>query len=166
MVSSLAQMACFRNLYSATKLTSAAPSRPVISMYWSLIGNAPRFTFSSAKNLAFARTPFELAAELRALTESNEHSRSMIAKHQRRVAWLNEHLVDFIAWANLDPSLGWTVASAVVVDEHAMSPKLRDVGEPVFSLDELQQREDDFGLSNLCASTYAPYAIDPVDENI
>jgi hypothetical protein len=119
-----------------------------------------------SKNLAFARTPFELAAELRALTESTEHSRSMISKHQRRVAWLNEHLNHVIAWANLDPALGWTVASGVIVDEHAMSPKLRDVGEPVFSLDELQQGEDDFGLSNLSASAYAPYAIDTADEDI
>jgi hypothetical protein len=118
------------------------------------------------KNLAFARTPFELAAELRALTESTAHSRSLIAKHQRRVEWLKEHLNDVICWANLDPALGWAVESAVVVDEHAMSPKLQDVGEPVFSLDDLQEVEDDFGLSRLCAATYTPYPIEQTDDDI
>jgi hypothetical protein len=49
-----------------------------------------------------------------------------------------------IAWATLDPAEHWEVHSAVVVDERAMSSKLQDVGEPVFSLDDL--REDPVGL--------------------
>lgn len=116
------------------------------------------------KNLAFARTPFELAAELRALTESTETSRSMIAKHQRRVEWLREHLDEFVAWAELDATQQWTVGSAVVVDEHAMSPKLKDVGEAVLSLDDLQQSESDFGLSRLCDPTYVPYPLDAIED--
>jgi len=115
------------------------------------------------KNLAFARTPFELAAELRALTESTEHSRSLIAKHQRRVVWLKEHLDRVIEWANLDPSKTWLVHSAVVVDEHAVSPKLQDVGEPVFSIEDLREDQDDFGLSVLCTSTYVPYSTGTAD---
>jgi hypothetical protein len=112
------------------------------------------------KNLAHARTPFELAAELRALTESTPHNRSMLEKHQRRVAWLKEHLNFVLAWAKLDPAGHWEVHSAVVVDEHAMSPKLQDVGEPVFSLDELSEDQADFGLEALCTATYAPYPTD------
>ena len=115
------------------------------------------------KNLAFARTPFELAAELRALTESTEHSRSLIAKHQRRVVWLKEHLDIVIKWANLDPSKTWSVHSAVVVDEHAMSPKLQDVGEPVFSIEDLREDQDDFGLNVLCTTTYVPYPTGTAD---
>lgn len=110
------------------------------------------------KNLAFARTPFELAAELRALTESTDHSRSLIAKHQRRVVWLNENLDTVIEWANLDPSKAWSVRSAVVVDEHAMSPTLQDVGEPVFSIQDLREDQDDFGLNVFCNATYVPYS--------
>jgi hypothetical protein len=116
------------------------------------------------KNLAHARTPFELAAELRALTESTPHNRSMIEKHQRRVTWLKAHLDDVIAWAMLDPAKHWDVHSAVVVDDHAMSPKLQDVGEPVFSLDDLREDQPDFGLEALCTTTYAPYPADESDE--
>lgn len=116
------------------------------------------------KNLAYARTPFELAAELRALTESTPHNRSMIEKHQRRVTWLKAHLNAVIAWAKLDPVKHWDVFSAVVVDEHAMSPKLQDVGEPVFSLDDLRGDQSDFGLEALCTAAYAPYPADGTDE--
>ena len=111
------------------------------------------------KNLAYARTPFELAAELRALTESTPHNRSMIEKHQRRVVWLKAHLNSVLAWAKLDPAGHWEVRSAVVVDEHAMSPKLQDVGEPVFSLDELQRGPGGLRVGsamhgNLCALSH------------
>ncbi len=115
------------------------------------------------KNLAFARTPFELAAELRALTETTPHHRSMIEKHQRRVVWLKANLDVLLAWAKLDPANQWDVRSAVVVDVHAMSPKLQDVGEPVFSLDELREDLADFGLEALCTATYTPYPMDGAD---
>jgi hypothetical protein len=117
------------------------------------------------KNLAFARTPFELAAELRALTESTLHHRSMIEKHQRRVVWLKANLDALLAWAKLDPAKQWEVHSAVVVDEHSMSPKLQDVGEPVFSLEELREDLVDFGLEALCTATYTPYPTDRADTN-
>ena len=77
----------------------------------------------------------------------------MLEKHQRRVAWLKEHLNSVLAWAKLDPDGYWGVHSAVVVDEHAMSPKLQNVGEPVFSLDELSEDQADFGLEALCTAT-------------
>jgi hypothetical protein len=118
------------------------------------------------KNLAFARTPFELAAELRALTETMPQHRSMIEKHQRRVAWLKANLDAVLAWAKLDPANKWEVHSGVVVDEHAMSPKLQNVGEPVFSLDELKEDLTDFGLEALCTATYAPYPTDGPDTNV
>jgi hypothetical protein len=38
-----------------------------------------------------------------------------------------------------------------------MSPKLQDVGEPVFALDELLEDQTDFGLGTLCTATYTPY---------
>ena len=109
------------------------------------------------KNLAFARTPFELAAELRALTESTPHHRSMIEKHKHRVDWLRGNLNAVLAWAKLDSTRQWEVHSAVVVDEHAMSPKLQDVREPVFALDDLQEDQADFGLETLCTAAYTPY---------
>ena len=115
------------------------------------------------KNLAFARTPFELAAELRALTETTPQRRSMIEKHQRRVVWLKANLDTVVAWAKLDPATHWEVLSAVVVDEHAMSPKLQDVGESVFSLDELREDQADFGLGALCTATYTQYPTDGAD---
>lgn len=114
------------------------------------------------KNLAFARTPFELAAELRALTESTPQYRSMIEKHHRRVAWLKTNLVRVLVWAKLDPTKPWQVRSAVVVDEHAMSPKLRDVGEPVFSINDLRKEAVDYGLEALCTAAYQPYPIDEI----
>jgi hypothetical protein len=81
----------------------------------------------------------------------------MIEKHQRRVVWLKANLDTIVAWAKLDPATRWEVLSAVVVDEHAMSPKLQDVGEPVFSLDELRENQADFGLGALA------YSIDGAD---
>jgi len=116
-----------------------------------------RIYILECKNLAFARTPYELAAELRALTESTPHHRSLIEKHQRRVDWLRANLEAVRAWAKLDLTKQWQVHSAVVMDEHAMSPKLQDVGEPVFALDDMREDLADFGLGTLCTAVYAPY---------
>lgn len=123
-----------------------------------------RIYILECKNLALARTPFELAAELRSLTESTPHHSSMIEKHQRRVQWLKANLGAVLAFEKLDTRGQWEVLSAVVVDEHAMSPRLQDVGEPVFSLDDLREDQADFGLAMLCTAAYAPYPTDTTDE--
>ena len=43
-----------------------------------------------------------------------------------------------------------------------MSPKLQDVGEPVFSIHDLRKDEADFGLRGLCTTKYRPYPVDGV----
>ena len=48
--------------------------------------------------------------------------------------------------------------SAVVVDEPVMSPKLRDLGEPVFSLMDLSDSFPDLGLDALCSVEFIPEA--------
>ena len=108
------------------------------------------------KNLAFARTPFELASELRALTESTPHHKSIIQKHQRRVQWVTNNLAQILAWALLEGGELWTVRSAVVVDAPIMSPKLRDLGEPVFSFTDLSDDVADLGLDTLCTVAFTP----------
>jgi len=138
-------------------------SRQAISTFWVIDEDRGRIYVLECKNLAFARTPFELAAELRALTETTPQHRSIIKKDQRRVDWLKENLQAVLAWAKLAPTKQWEVHSAVVVDEHAMSPKLQDVGESVFALDELQEDQADFGLRALCTATYTPYPTDRAD---
>ena len=111
------------------------------------------------KNLAFARTPFELASELRGLTESTPHHKSIIQKHQRRVQWVTENLAQILAWATLDRGGPWTVRSAVVVDSPVMSPKLRDLGEPVFGFTDLSDSASDFGLDALCTAVFTPFPV-------
>jgi hypothetical protein len=110
------------------------------------------------KNLAFARTPFELASEIRAFTESTPQHKSMIEKHQRRVQWVKENLDAILSWVGANGSGDlWHVRSAVVVDEPVMSPRLRDMGEPVFSITDLSNEMADRGLDALCSITFAPY---------
>jgi hypothetical protein len=111
------------------------------------------------KNLVFARTPFELASELRALTESTRHHKSIIQKHQRRVQWVRENLAAILAWAGLDGGEPWTVRSAVVVDEPVMSPKLRGLGEPVFGFPDLSDDASDLGLDALCTVVFNPFRV-------
>lgn len=112
------------------------------------------------KNLAFARTPFELASEIRALTESTPQHRSMIEKHQRRVQWVRENLEAILVWVGANDSGDlWRVRSAVVVDEPVMSPRLKDLGEPVFSISDLSDSLPDLGLDSLCKATFTPYPV-------
>jgi hypothetical protein len=108
------------------------------------------------KNLALARTPYELASELRDLTESTLQRRSIIEKHRRRVVWVTQNLDAVLEWAEMDSARTWTVRSAIIVDEPVMSPKLRDLGEPVFSIDDLREGEPGLGLSALCTATFMP----------
>lgn len=109
------------------------------------------------KNLAFARTPFELASELRALTESTPQRRSIIEKHQRRVVWVKENLAAVLTWTELDTAQKWGIRSAVVVDDPLMSPRLRDLGEPVFGFSDLMEGARDLGLGSLCEVVFTPF---------
>jgi hypothetical protein len=108
------------------------------------------------KNLAFARTPFELASELRALTESKSHNKSIIEKHQNRVLWVRNNLSAILVWAEFDGMVPWAVRSAIVVDEPVMSPKLRNLGESVFSFMDLSNSFPDLGLDALCSVEFIP----------
>jgi hypothetical protein len=111
------------------------------------------------KNLASARTPFELASELRALTESTPRHKSIIQKHQRRVQWVRENLAAIRTWVGLDGGEPWTARSAIVVDEPVMSPKLRDLGEPVFGFPDLSDDASDLGLDALCTVVFTPFRV-------
>jgi hypothetical protein len=50
------------------------------------------------------------------------------------------------------------VRSAVVVDEPVMSPKLRNLGEPVFDITELSGASD-LGLDALCTVVFTPFPV-------
>lgn len=51
-------------------------------------------------------------------------------------------------------------ATPEIVDEPVMSPKLRDLGEPVFSIDDLGEGERGLGLPALCTATYTPLRVE------
>jgi hypothetical protein len=92
------------------------------------------------KNLALARTPYEMKMELEALTLSTEDQASTIEKHEARSAWVQHHLPRVLKWIGVDPGRNWTVHPLIVMQTIPLSPLLRDVSIPMISFDMLKKK--------------------------
>lgn len=87
------------------------------------------------KSLASARTPHELASELMDLI-GLPGKRGLVEKHQRRLAWLADHVDELIGELKL-VGPGWQVRGAFVVDSDLLGPYLRPTQVPVWTVSKL-----------------------------
>jgi len=55
-----------------------------------------------------------------------------ISKHQRRVAWLEQHAAAVYEALGLDPD--WTIEGAFVVDEDLLDPYLHETPVPILTV--------------------------------
>ncbi len=89
------------------------------------------------KDLAGARTPFEMSNEVAELFRGSEEKTSEVEKLQNRTSWVREHLAEVLSWLGLSPSDDWIVAPLIVVDHELLSPYLEHSEIPVVALHEL-----------------------------
>jgi hypothetical protein len=61
----------------------------------------------------------------------------MMAKHQKRLDWVRQHLSAVLDWMALDPAGDWQVHALFVVDLELFTPYLREAPIPVVSVARL-----------------------------
>jgi hypothetical protein len=84
------------------------------------------------KNLAVARTPIEIARELRRTFKADDTDKeSAVDRHLKRAAWLREHLGEVLAWLGVDAGDGaadaWRVEPSIVVNTEVPAAFLEDL---------------------------------------
>lgn len=89
------------------------------------------------KTLAVARTPQEMGTEIRTLFTGRSKKPSVVARHQERVAWLENHLDAVLTELSLDSDAHWVVQGMIVVDTELFTPFLVTAPVRVVSFAEL-----------------------------
>jgi hypothetical protein len=89
---------------------------PVRRCIWSL----------ECKNLAFARTPYEVGHEIEVLFEGTIQEPSYAERHRRRNLWIRKHLAEVLEWLGIaGKAKRWQAKAAIVVDEEMLSPRVK-----------------------------------------
>jgi hypothetical protein len=94
------------------------------------------------KDLAFARTPAELANELESTFQTKGKKRAALDIHQERVAWLRGNLTLTLCWLGVPPTNAkkrWKVEPLVVVDHELQSPYIVRSWIPVVPYRDLEK---------------------------
>ena len=90
------------------------------------------------KVLSVARTPHELATEVKELLHGSAGERSDIAKHQDIVSWVKKHVPDVVGLFGIQRTKNWKVASFVVVDQALMTAHLSECPVKVLTISQLK----------------------------
>ena len=91
------------------------------------------------KDLSLSRTPAELANEVADLLVGQKGQKSMVAKHQARIAWVRQHLPEVLTLLRVGVGKKWKCDSFMVVDQPLMAPLLHDCPVKVITVEQLRQ---------------------------
>src|SRR5437660_3774997 len=91
------------------------------------------------KDLALARTPFEMAREMDNLFRGQGERPSIVERHQKRTDWIREHITLVLDWLNIDSTQEWKVEPLIVLDQELLTSYLRASPIRVMSLEELRR---------------------------
>lgn len=95
------------------------------------------------KDLSAARTPHELANEVKALLNDRPGDPSIVTRHQKRVQWVREHINDAIDFMGLVPDRRWTVESVLVVDEPLLTAQFEDCPARIISFTQFRSERSE-----------------------
>ena len=98
-----------------------------------------RILVIECKDLSIARTPHELATEIERILHGHGAQRSIVAKHQDRVRWIEGHIPDVIQFFKEDLRIKWRVESYIVVDKALMTPHLRQCPVTILTIEQIKQ---------------------------
>jgi hypothetical protein len=100
------------------------------------------------KAIAIGITPWELSNELGRI---HEPGTGILAKHERRTAWLRRHLKELVGAFGHDPS-GWQLEPIIAVEVDLLASHLRPSSIPILDLPQLERR-----ITALSAKASAPH---------
>lgn len=96
-----------------------------------------RLLVVECKDLALARTSFEMACEITNLFEGTEHKKSIIQVHERKTAWIQKNLPKVLEWLGIN-GIGWKVQPLIVVDREMLTPYLKGTPIPIVAFEKLK----------------------------
>jgi hypothetical protein len=91
------------------------------------------------KDLALARTPYEMSGEILNLFRGTQGKKSIVELHQQRVQWVREHLSEVLDWLGISAGQRWKVEPLIVVDRDLFTPYLQSSPIPIVPLEELKR---------------------------
>jgi hypothetical protein len=92
------------------------------------------------KNLAAARTPSEVARELKRTFATESRTTAAIDKHLERAAWLERHRSEVLVWAGFgDDAQGWSVEPSIVINVEVPAAFVAELPMPVHDVNELAE---------------------------
>jgi hypothetical protein len=91
------------------------------------------------KNLSLARTPAEMANELRTTFGTRQTSSTSAERHLERAEWIRDHRQAVLEWMGLDATrwADWETRPVIVVDSETMSPYVTDCPLPVLTVRDI-----------------------------
>lgn len=98
-----------------------------------------RILVIECKDLALARTPYEMSSEITNLFLGADNKDSIVEKHTKRVEWIKNNLKDVIDSLGIANNGKWKVEGIIVVDEPMLTPYLYKSKMRVVSFDELSK---------------------------
>jgi hypothetical protein len=87
------------------------------------------------KALSAARTPWELASELKDFSDGRN---GVPARHGRRLAWLRSHRAELAAASELGDLRGWRIEALIVVEVDLLAVHLQQISMPVVDVHSLE----------------------------
>jgi len=97
-----------------------------------------RVSLVECKDLAQARTPYEMASEITNLFLGSPGKKPIVLLHKRRTDWVREHLTELLDWLKIKPTNGWNAKSLIVVDRELFTPYLKDSPIPIVAIEKLR----------------------------
>jgi hypothetical protein len=97
-----------------------------------------RLLLVECKDLAQARTPYEMGSEIINLFRGSRDKKPIVLLHQRRIEWVREHLNELLHWLDIKMTKGWKVQSLIVVDRELFTPYLESSSIPIKAIEKLR----------------------------
>lgn len=91
------------------------------------------------KDLALARTPYEMAGEIANLFHGTGGKKSIVELHGQRVQWIHEHLTAVLDWLGVNDGRRWKVEPLIVVDRELFTPYLQSSPIPIVPIEEIRR---------------------------
>lgn len=96
-----------------------------------------RLLVIECKDLALARTSFEMSCEIKNLFEGSNHKKSIIQNHERKITWVRKNLQQVLTWLGIN-SADWKVEPLIVVDREMFTPYLKQSTIPIVAIEKLK----------------------------
>lgn len=100
-----------------------------------------RIKVIECKDLALARTPYEMASEIINLFRGSEEGKPIVERHQRRVSWIQQHIGHVVQSVGIEHAGKWKAEGLIVVDQELFTPYLERSKMKVTSLERVSDEQ-------------------------